>query len=163
MHLHLHLHLLLLLQQRHQPWLPIKVGHRKVNRWKQVYGNRSHLRQDHWHRQPRQQPQQQRHRLTAGIHQFKTGRKKQHRLEQLQQRHRLTAGMCQFKHAVLALNYPPPKRYRRLVLQAYQSIRSLRKWVLSSVAVQQPIAAGMYQFKHAVLPRRQQPHHQRHQ
>lgn len=153
--MHLHLLLLLRLQQQLQPSVPIKVGHQKVSRWKQGYGNRSHLKQDHWHQQPkllRQQHLQQ----TAGIHQFKTDLKKQHRPQQLQQRHRLTAGMCQFKHAVLALSYRLPKRYRRSVLQVYQSIKSLRKWVLSLVAVPLRIAAGMYQFRHAVLPRCQQ-------
>lgn len=157
----LHLLLLLRLHQQLQPPVPIKVGHRKVNRWKQGCGNRSHLKQAHWHQQPKLLRQQQLQR-TVGIRQFKTDLKKQHR-QQLQQGLRLTAGMCQFKHAVLALNYPLPKRYRRLDLPVYQSIKSLRKWVLSSVAVPPRIAAGMYQFRHAVLPRCQQPHQQQYQ
>lgn len=153
--MHLHLLLLLRLHQELQPSVPIKVGHPKVSRWKQGFGNRSRLKQDRWHQQRKLLRQQQ---LTAGIHQFKTDLKKQPLLQQLQQGHQLTAGMCQFKHAVLALSYPLPKRYRRLVLQAYQLIKSLRKWVLSSVAVPQRIAAGMYQFRHAMPPRCQQPH-----
>jgi hypothetical protein len=112
--------LLLCLHQQHKPTVPIKVGHRKVSRWKLGYGNPSHPKQVLWHQQTEILRQQQLLLQTAGIHQFKTGLKKQHQLQLLQQRHRLTAGMCQFKHAVLALNYRLPKRYRQLVHQAYQ-------------------------------------------